>query len=177
MKKIIFSVALIIVVSVAANAQSGTLKIGIGPEAGIPTGDAGDAVKIGIGGSAKALFGIGNAGQITFTTGYMSFGGKDLADGEKASLNVIPFMAGYRQNFGGFYVEPQAGIGLMKAKDSYGDESESNSDTRFTWAAGIGYLIIYVDIGVRYQSYESEGGHFGFAGIKLAYNIPISGSK
>ena len=175
MKKIIFSVALIVIASIAANAQSGTFKIGIGPEVGIPTGDAGDAVKIGIGGSAKALLGIGNAGQVTFTTGYMTFGGKDLSDGEKASINVIPFMAGYRQNFSGFYVEPQAGIGLMKAKYSYEGDSETNSATRFTWAAGIGYVISNVDIGVRYQSYESEGGHFGFAGIRLAYNIPIGG--
>jgi len=175
MKKIVFSLALLIVVSVAAHAQSGTFKIGIGPEGGIPTGDAGDAVKTGIGGSVKALLGIGNAGQITFTTGYMTFGGKDLSDGEKASLNVIPFMAGYRQNFGGFYVEPQAGVGMMKVKDSYNGYSETTSATRFTWAAGIGYVISNVDIGVRYQSYESDGGHFGFAGIRLAYNIPIGG--
>jgi hypothetical protein len=176
MKKIVFSLALVIVVSLAANAQSGTIKIGIGAEAGIPTGDASEGLKIGIGGSAKALFGIGNAGQITFTTGYMSFGGKDLPEGYKATLSVIPFMAGYRQNFSGFYIEPQAGVSMIGAKEKYDGESETYSTTKFTWAAGAGYVINNtVDVGVRYQSAESEEGNFGIVGIKVAYHIPISG--
>jgi hypothetical protein len=177
MRKVLFSLAVAFIVSFAARAQSGTIKIGIGGEAALPTGDAASMVKTGIGGSAKALFGIGNAGQISFTTGYNTFSGKDLPKGDKATLSMIPFMAGYRQNFGGFYVEPQAGIGMMKAKETYEGESKTNSATRFTWAAGIGYIISNVDLGIRYQSYESEGGHFGFAGVKLAYNIPVSGKK
>lgn len=175
MKKLLFSLAFIIVASIAANAQSGTIKIGIGAEAGIPVGDAKDALKTGFGGSAKALFGIGNAGQVTFTTGYSAFKGKNLEEGYKATLSVIPLLAGYRQNFSGFYVEPQAGVGIIGEKDEYGGQSETGSTTKFTWAVGAGYVISNVDIGVRYQRSEADGGNFSLVGIKVAYNIPIGG--
>src|SRR3954469_19802540 len=134
MRKALFSLAIGIVVSLAAHAQSGNNQIGIGAEAGIPTGkDASQSTKIGIGGSVKALYGVGSAGQITLTSGYMTMGGKNLPDGVKANLTIIPVMAGYRQNFGGFYVEPQAGVGFLKQKESYQGESGAVKATKLTW--------------------------------------------
>ncbi len=173
MRKILFSLATCIIVSLAAHAQSGTTKIGIGAELGAPIGNAKDVLKMGFGGSAKALFGIGNAGQITLTSGYSTFSAKGLDDGEKASLSIIPLIAGYRQNFNGFYVEPQAGAGLILEKDENGYGSEKGSTTRFTWAVGAGYVISNVDVGVRYQRSEANGGNFSYVGIKVAYNIPL----
>ena len=173
MRKILFSLAACIIVSLATHAQSGTTKIEIGPELSIPVGNAKDVLKMGFGGSAKALFGICNAGQISLTSGYITFKGKDLYSGEKASLSVIPLMAGYRQNFSGFYVEPQAGAGLILIKDENGDESEKSSSTRFTWAIGAGYIISNVDVGVHYQRSEANGGNLSYVGIKIAYNIPL----
>ncbi|TKK67692.1 porin family protein [Ilyomonas limi] len=176
MRKAFLALAVGIVVSLAASAQSGSNQIGIGAEAGIPTGkDASETTKIGLGGSLKGLFGIGNAGQITLTTGYMSFGSKNLPDGFKSTLNIIPAMAGYRQNFSGFYVEPQAGVGFISEKDKFQGESETVSVTKFTWAAGIGYVISNVDIGARYQRSEFKGGSISLIGIKIAYNIPVGG--
>jgi hypothetical protein len=176
MRKTLFSLALGIMVSLAANAQSGNNQIGIGIEGGIPTGkDASETTKIGIGGSIKGLFGVGNAGQVSLTTGYMAFGAKNLPEGYKANLRIIPLMAGYRQNFSGFYIEPQAGVGFISEKDEYQGESETMSVTKFTWAVGAGYVISNVDIGARYQRSEFEDGSIGFIGIKVAYNIPLGG--
>ena len=174
MRRILFSLALSVILSLAAHAQSGNNQISIGAEAGIPTGkDASKTTKIGIGGSIKVLFGIGSAGQITLTSGYMALGGKNLPEGVKANLKIIPIMAGYRQNFGGFYVEPQAGVGLLKQKATYQGENETISATKFTWAVGAGYVINNIDLGVRYQRSEFEDGSISLVGIKITYNIPI----
>ena len=177
MKKTLFSLAIGIIVSLAAHAQSGNNQIGVGAEAGIPTGKgASETTKIGIGGSVKALFGVGSSGQITLTSGYMSFGGKNLPDGYKATLTVIPVLAGYRQNFGGFYVEPQAGVGFLKQKESYQGENGAEKATKLTWAVGAGYVINKnIDLGARYQRSEFEDGSISLVGIKVAYNIPIGG--
>src|SRR5690349_5333715 len=107
MKKIL----LVMVVSsfaLLSHAQRGNNQIGVAFEAGLPTGDFGDAVKTGFGGSAKGLLGVGTAGQVTLTVGYTSFTFKDASD---AHFTILPILLGYRHNFSGVYVEPQVGYG------------------------------------------------------------------
>src|SRR5688572_31967097 len=108
MKKVFLAMS-IAVISATGYAQSGTTKIGVGADLGIPTGDFGDGFKTGFGGYAKGLFGIGEAGQITFTSGYSAFKAKGSTSEEKATWSIIPLLAGYRHNFSGFYAEPQIG--------------------------------------------------------------------
>ena len=67
MKKFILFFAYIVAVS-AVKAQQGNNQIGIAAEAALPLGDFADSYKTGIGGSLKGLFGVGQAGQINFTT-------------------------------------------------------------------------------------------------------------
>lgn len=164
----------ILLMGVAANAQRGTTEIGVGAEAGLPLGDFGKGFKAGFGGYAKALFGVGFAGQVTATTGYSAFTAKGSSTEEKVTLYLVPILAGYRQNFNGFYVEPQAGIGIYGAKVKVMGESASSSETKFTWAAGVGYEKNSIDIGVRYQRGEFEGGSISMVGIRVGYNFQIS---
>src|SRR5215475_6012472 len=95
----------VILIATFASAQKGTNQIGVAFEVGVPLGDFGDAAKTGFGGLLKGLYGVGTAGQITFTTGYTNFGIKDLTSDESGSWWIMPFLAGYRHNFSGFYVE------------------------------------------------------------------------
>jgi hypothetical protein len=180
MKKVLLVAAFIVAGFIGANAQKGVNKIGVGADFGIPTGDFGDLSKLGIGGYAKALFGIGTAGQITFTTGYTSFGWKDeykdLLGVEKASFNVIPLMAGYRHNFGGFYAEPQVGYNIFGARAKAGGETESDSEGMFAWAIGFGYVVNNFDIGTRYHSMHKDGDSEAFVGIRIGYNFNLGGS-
>src|SRR5215212_1332607 len=123
MKKVILGFACVLALSVV-KAQSGTTQIGVAAEIGIPTGDFGDAFKTGFGGSVKGLFGIGESGQITFTTGYSTFKMNGSTDDFKATIGIIPLLAGYRHNFSGFYVEPQLGYGIYRGKtEIQGSES------------------------------------------------------
>src|SRR5687768_491692 len=115
MKKIILVFACVVALS-TVKAQQGNNQIGIAAQVGLPMGDFGDGFKTGIGGSVKGLLGVGQAGQVTFTTGYTSFSAKDeMVDGlgaDKVKTSIIPLLAGYRHNFSGFYVEPQVGYGI-----------------------------------------------------------------
>ena len=171
MKKIILAFVCVAALS-TVKAQQGTNQIGIAAEVGLPMGDFGDAYKTGIGGSVKALFGIGTAGQITFTTGYSKFKGKEdhLFD---YSASIIPLLAGYRHNFSGFYVEPQVGYGIHGVKV----EDESDSDGAFTYAVGVGYAKSGFDAGVRYQGASKDGSTTSLIGIHVGYNFTLGGGS
>lgn len=168
MKKIILAIC-IITISATTYAQKGTTQIGVGADVGIPTGDFGDGAKTGFGGYAKGLFGIGEAGQITFTTGYTTYKFKGGYDG---NFNIIPLLAGYRHNFSGFYAEPQVGYGIYGTKiKGLGSDSEGF----FTWAVGFGYAMNGLDIGARYQSGHKDGSTLALVGIHVGYNFSLGG--
>src|ERR1043165_7804117 len=139
MKKTIPLFMLLFVFSFIGNAQKGNNQISIGPEVDLPLGSFNDAYKVGFGGTIKGLLGVGNAGQVTLLTGYSYFKGKSSGVGgynySSYSFSIIQILLGYRHNFSGFYVEPEAGMGIYRTKVS----SVSASETRFTYGGGVGY--------------------------------------
>lgn len=180
MRKILFASAFAIFSFIGAKAQTGNNQVGIALDAGIPTGDFGDAFKTGFGGQLRGLLGIGTAGQVTLTTGYSSFRAKseveDAEGADKVTFSVIPILVGYRHNFNGIYIEPQAGYGSYRGKVEAAGVSAKESDGAFTWAAGIGYAKNGVDVGARYQSAEKDGST-SFIGIHIGYNFTLGGAS
>lgn len=176
MKKVFLAIC-ITAISVAGYSQSGKNQIGVGADLGVPTGDFADGVKTGFGGYAKGLFGIGEAGQITFTTGYSAFKFKGSTSETKATWSIIPLLAGYRHNFSGFYAEPQVGYAINGIKVKAEGESASESDGAFAWAVGFGYVVSNVDFGARYQSAHKDGGTVSLVGIHVGYNFSLGGNK
>src|ERR1700754_1414109 len=100
MKKVILSVMAIGIFSIAGFAQKGSVSVSAGVEAGFPTGDFGELSKTGFGATVKGLYNLSSTQQITFTTGYLSFGAKelykDILDADKINQSIIPILAGYR---------------------------------------------------------------------------------
>lgn len=174
MKKVILLFVSVITLS-AVQAQQGKNQIGIAAEAGLPIGDFGDGFKTGIGGALKGLFGIGQSGQITFTTGYMSFKQKDF---DNNSATIIPLLAGYRHNFtGGVYVEPQLGYGIYGSKVEILGEDRTDSEGAFTYAIGVGFAASGFDAGVRYQGASKDGSNTSFIGVRVGYNFTLGGGS
>lgn len=178
MKKVIFALGLSFI-SAVSFAQSGNNQIGVGADVAIPTGDLGDLSSIGIGGSIKGLYGIGSAGQITLSAGFLSFATKseyeDLLGADKITSTMIPILAGYRHNFNGFYAEPQIGYGIYGAKIKGGMFDGSDSEGAFTWAVGAGYVFNNLDFSARYQSATKDGTSQSFFGIRVGYLFSLSG--
>ncbi len=177
MKKIkICLLALTVLVAATSFGQDDKKKAGgnslsVGAEVGLPMGTFGDFNKLGIGGSAKAAFGIFEGGAVTLSAGYMTFSGKDYTvsvlgqtitvPGAKA--NIIPVKAGLRYMLGGgIYAEPQLGMSFLSG----------GGGSAFTYAAGVGTMINnQIDIGVRYESFSKGGGTSSFIGARVAYSF------
>jgi hypothetical protein len=181
MKKVFLAIC-IIAISATGYSQTGNNQIGVGGDVAIPMGDFGDGFKTGFGGYAKGLFGIGEAGQVTFTTGYSGFKAKGSTSEESATASIIPLLAGYRHNFSGFYVEPQVGYNIFGLKYKSSGISVSDSEGGFAYAVGLGYVVSNVDFGVRYQGGKPSGSgsdsiNWSFIGIHVGYNFTLGGSK
>jgi Outer membrane protein beta-barrel domain len=178
MKKVLFAIFGTVVITATGLAQKGNNQITPAAEVAILTGDASDASSIGLGVTVKALYGVGEAGQLTFTTGYLSASAKkefkELLDADKIRSTMIPLLAGYRHHFNGFYAEPQVGYGIYGAKIKGGEYASSDSQGAFTWAAGIGYIYNNVEVGARYQSMHKDGESSGFIGFRIGYNFSVN---
>ncbi|MEI9809371.1 MAG: outer membrane beta-barrel protein [Bacteroidota bacterium] len=125
------------------------------------------------------MYGIGTAGQITFTTGYSGFKAKGSTDDFKVTMRVIPLLAGYRHHFNGFFAEPQIGYGIYGMKIKGDDDFEgSDSEGAFTWAATVGYIFNkQVEVSARYQSGSKDGGNIPLFGLRVGYNFSLGGNK
>lgn len=181
MRNILVVLALLFCVQV--NAQKGTNKFIVAADLGIPTGDFGDVANVGGGIMGKMLFGVSPSGDITGTTGVSFYGIKEFDfgfggfDDLKGTWSVIPILLGYRHNFnGGFFVEPQAGMGVYAARVKYQGQSESSSESAFTWAAGLGYAKNALEVGLRYQSAEKDGS-LSLIGLHVGYILPLKSRK
>lgn len=178
MKKL-FLLMTVGVISLAGYSQTGKNEIGVGVDLGIPNGDFGDYFKLGFGGYLKGLYGVGSAGQITFTTGYTTFSAKDeyvtALSADKIKASIIPLLAGYRHNFSGFYAEPQVGYGIYGSKVTAAGQKASDSEGAFTWAVGLGYAMSGFDIGARYQSASKNSQTTSVIGIRVGYNFSLGG--
>jgi hypothetical protein len=173
MKKIIL-VLVTTVTLCTVQAQQGKNQIGVAAEAGLPLGDFADSYKTGVGAALKGLYGVGQSGQITFTTGYMSFKGEASIEDSKYSTTIIPLLGGYRHNFaGGIYVEPQLGYGIYGSKAEVQGEKSTESEGEFTYAVGIGFAASGFDAGVRYQG----GSYTSLIGVRVGYNFTLGGGS
>lgn len=180
MKKIVLVILGIGLFSIVGFSQKGNNKISLAGDIAIPSGDFKDFSSVGFGGTVKALYGIGKAGQVTLTSGYVTFTAKDvfkdLLEADKISKSIIPILAGYRHNFNGFYVEPQVGYGIYTGKIKGGELDGNESEGAFTWAAGAGYVFRNIELGALYQSGHKNGTSNASIGFRVAYYFSIGGA-
>ena len=170
MKKL-FLLLFIGAISTSLFAQKGHNQVSIGAEVGLPTGSISNALSVGLGGTAKGLYGVGDAGQVGLTLGFIRYGYSNNAGGVSAGMNVIPIMPGYRHHFENLYAEGQVGVAIVSSSFSYGGYSSSASTSNASIAIGGGYLYENFDFSLRYQSY---GTGFGTLGIRVAYNFSFN---
>lgn len=159
-------------------AQTKPLSFNLGIDGGLPIGDWSEGTKVGIGGSLKGFYNLSDVSQVGLNVGYMHFGSKSDMEMLKMSTALIPIMADYRHHFNGFYIEPQAGVTILKTKldmdidlgegeDDF-DGSFKGSTTGFGYAIAAGVLFNNFDVSVRYQG-VSKDGTLSLVGLRLGY--------
>ncbi len=181
MKKLVLMIALSTCTYFMAAAQTGGIHIGAGVDVGLPIGNFGEGYGIGFGASAKGLYGISDAGQVTLTVGFLRFGMKDGSDEVSGSTSLIPFLPGYRHRFGNLYAEGQVGLTMLrtsvKFKDNdygIGNFGGSTAATHLGYGIGGGYLMGNWDLGLRFQGVSGSGGSLDFVAARIAYNFQLN---
>ncbi|MDQ8013206.1 MAG: outer membrane beta-barrel protein [Flavobacterium nitrogenifigens] len=161
----------------SANAQKGNNQIQVSAQAAFPVDDLSKACSTGYGAAAKGLYGIGlRDQQVTLEAGYNFFPVKNLPDGVSAHYSAIPIYTGYRYSFSNFHIESQAGISINRIyAQANSGKSESDTNTQFGWAIGVGYAYQNIELGVRYQSSDmkSEDEGISFVAVRLGYNFTL----
>ena len=162
-------------VSAQTTTPANAWRLGIGVEAGVPTGVLKDGSNFGLGGTARLQYGINNSTAFTLTSGYYNFFAKsyDLPGGgsiKGEDLGMIPVKAGIKAYVGsGFYVGGEVGAGFeTKARYANGDK-----DTKLILSPGVGYSWSNVDLGVRYENFSGQNLNYGMVAARLAYGFKL----
>jgi opacity protein-like surface antigen len=164
-------------------AMSGS-KLGIGAEFAFPTGDFGDAYKLGYGGTLQFQTPIVEKLNFTASAGYLTFRGEDLgtvggATIRNADLNVIPVKAGINYFLAeNFYVGGELGA-------AFGTGDNSKTSFAYTPHIGIEFPVSdkgSIDLSARYEEWSTKYDLPGnanlniksrFVGLRLAYNFGL----
>ncbi|MCW3090167.1 MAG: hypothetical protein JWP81_1236 [Ferruginibacter sp.] len=137
-----------ILLCVTLKAQKGTNTINVQLEGTVPIYQNDQ----GFGGFIRGLYGIGGNGQLTISGGVSMFKLKDFAAKTQETTRLVPFLLGYKQNIGHFFIEPQVGLGEMGGKiASAGDYSRPSVAAVFG-AVAVGYRINRISAGMRIQT-------------------------
>jgi hypothetical protein len=163
------SLALFLATTVKAQTtQSSAWSLGIGLEAGIPTGNASDISSFEIGGTARLQYGASKSIAIMLTSGYYNMIGKTVANGsglKYPSLGMVPLKIGGKAYVApNFYIDGEAGAGF--------DTSYENH-TKLILSPGIGYDAKTWDVGLRYENYSGQNNSFGLLGLRIAYDFGL----
>ncbi|MCZ4223625.1 hypothetical protein [Pedobacter rhodius] len=163
----------ILFLSFAAKAQHA--KIGIGAEAGFPSGNFSGLSSVGAGASLKAEFPLSKAFSIIVNGGIMNFFGRNNQLLSVQDLTYAPLKAGLKYQLSEtFYAEGQLGAALPL---------NNGQKTLFAWSPGLGNLFNLpgkhmLDLGIRYEgwtgkneslSFLNRSNTKGFIGIRFAY--------
>jgi hypothetical protein len=161
-------IAAAIFFAVNVNAQTkdkSPWRLGVGLEAGIPTGSISNASNFEAGGTLRLQYETSANFAYTLTSGYYNFFGKDYTVGTNTyrypSLGIVPLKAGIKAFFSSnLYFGAEAGAGF---------ETNSGGSTELILSPTLGFANKTWDVGVRYENFSGNGSSFGLVGLRVAY--------
>jgi hypothetical protein len=192
MKKLVPVLMLVLLMTGIGLAQEGQMKLGVGVELLLPSGNFGDIAGTGIGGTANFLYQLNNQISLSGTAGYISWGGKsfDVGFGKyEYAYSAIPILVGGRYYFtegdARVYGSAEIGMYMLSATvtvPSYslygytvaGGESTVSS-SEFTIAPGIGYEMkigdnMNLDLTAKYLMISDANNLNVRAGVNFVIN-------
>lgn len=158
MKKLILSLA-IVMITVAASAQDlEGFKVQAGINLAIPVLNLGFS-SIGAGVDLSGIYGITEKVALTGDVGYTSLFGKNNI----GNLGLVPVRVGVRYfTSENFYIAGKGGLIFTTNGGGY---------SAAAYSAGVGYMLSpSLDLGASYDGY-SKNGSAGYANIRLGYTF------
>ena len=166
--------AFLLTCSLSSQAQKPgkTWAAGFGVEAGIPTGNAGNAFTA-LGGLSGRFSLLAGPGYATITAGWNVFVPKDIYGLDPQVALQIPIKAGYKYIFADhFFVMGELGYSIFTAYHDNGYGNTASSSTGgFTYAPQVGVQFGVMEIGVRYESVLVKNDDISFVGFRLGFNF------
>ena len=176
----VLSLAMVLGLTIHANAQKGYdrhgIQLSVGPPANLPLGSFGDAFDWSIGGSVQADFPIvKNDLYAVVNAGYDNF----FAKGDGKDLGQIPVSAGLKYYFPttNLYVQGTAGVSFLTTKSSLNADKSAS----FAYSPQVGYLFNLgganaLDVAVKFEGNSKiydAGKSYNFLGLRVAYNFGL----
>jgi hypothetical protein len=148
-------------------------RLGVGLEAGIPTGAANNFSNFELGGTARLQYDASAHFAWTLTSGYYNMFGKDVSvptpsgtiTAKAADLGIVPVKLGIKTFFASnLYFGAEAGAGF---------ETNTGGSTKLILAPTLGFANKTWDVGVRYENFSGQSNNFGLVGLRLAYAFAL----
>ncbi|HWD88549.1 MAG TPA: hypothetical protein VG367_10510 [Mucilaginibacter sp.] len=144
-------------------------RLGLGIDAGVPTGSATIGANFILGGNARLQYGISNNFALTLTAGADHFFTKMIpgTNTRYQGYGVIPEKAGIKWFFvPGIYFGGELGIAEEASSTKFGP-------VRFDWTPGLGWASSHWDISGRYENFSGNGANYGMFALRLAYGFAL----
>lgn len=160
------------------------IRLSVGIDGGLPTGNLKNAYDWSLGGSVQADFPIVSKElYVTVNAGYNNIFGKSNINGtgiDATDIHLIPAKAGLKFfPVSNFYIQGEAGAAFALNKSDLGFDKTA----AFLWAPQVGYLIPLggknsIDAGVRYEATtkfnsNADGSDLHYFGLRVAYSFDL----
>jgi hypothetical protein len=173
MKKILFVLAFTTVLASVTRAQSAnTFNFGAGLHLALPLGDFNTGYSFGIGGELQGEYGFTDNITGVATTGYTSFLGKSLDDGQGGTYKVpavglIPILVGAR-----FYPDKMFFIGFQAGYGIFTGSGSNSSAFDYRPSAGVNLEMLQFIL--SYNGWSKNGGSLSSLGVSAIYKFGAS---
>jgi hypothetical protein len=151
----------------AQTTPANSLRLSVGADAGIPTGNLRIGSTFVLGGTPSLLYGITNNFAVTLTSGADHFLSKYIPGTNKRydSFGVIPIKAGFKEFFiPNVYVAAEGGVAFEQVDSGPGNK-------KFLLSPAIGVANKHWDVGVRYDNYAGQNDNYGFVALRIVYGF------
>ena len=168
----LIAIAIAVTLFFTANVQAqttpaGALRMGIGLDAGIPTGNLTISSTFVLGGTIQLQYGVSDRFAIALTSGADHFFSRNIPGTNKPydSFGVIPIRAGIKEFFlPSIYFGAEAGIAYEQVDSGPGNK-------KLLIVPSLGYANKRWDIGLRYDNYSGQNDPYGFVAVRIAYGF------
>jgi len=141
-------------------------RLGIGVEAGLPTGDLNSFSNFELGGTARLQYDTKSNICYMLTSGYYNVFAKSVAGVTPSAQGIVPVKLGLKYfATDHIYFSGEAGAGF---ETNYAD------NTKLILSPGIGYANIKgLDVGLRYENFSGQSDNYGLVGLRIAYGFKL----
>jgi hypothetical protein len=173
-KKLIIAVLTATILLFTVNVKAQTVpahgvRMGIGLDAGEPTGNLTIGSTFVLGGTISLQYGITDRFAVALTSGADHFFSKYKPGTHVRydSFGIIPIKAGFKAFYTpNLYVDAEAGVGI--------EETDSGTGLKkFLFSPALGWANSHWDVSFRYDTYYTPGDNYGFVAVRIAYGFAL----